>query len=587
MLFPTTEILLETTSSIIGNPSAGGQATWREVVADEGVICYYRMDMHRYRFFPIAAVLVILSALVGGVWGHSALATEDKLLEQFNVYTRALDAVETEYVQKLPSDRLVYSSISGMLQTLDPHSTFLDPKYYAQLRERQEGHYYGLGISISLVDGQIQVISLFEGSPAYKKGIRRGDVIAKIEGVSTEGWTTDQAVGKLKGPKNTFVHVSLKRPGHDDLIEMDVMRDDIRIPSVTAAFMVNGDTGYIRLQEFAENTDDELGRSLENLSSKGMKRLVLDLRNNPGGPLDQAIRVANRFLPQGDMIVYTRGRVANSDAEYRATEKSPFTQIPLLVLVNRSSASASEIVSGALQDHDRAYIVGETTFGKALVQSVYRISNNAGLALTTARYYTPSGRLIQRPWDGTFDEYLNDYGLKDQTAPRTHPATELKYTDAKRKVYGGGGIEPDKLFQGPIEGFKPTQFGRTLYYRQLFAEFSERFVAKGDTRIVPAKDAHVVSRGFVVDEGIMRDFRDFIASRKPPVRIDETAFAQDGEFIRAMIHFEVDNALFGLDEARRNLVAKDPQAQFGLGLLPEAEKLALLQKGRGIKAGAH
>ncbi len=543
--------------------------------------------MYRYRFVSIAAVLVIVCALVGGLWGRSALATEDKLSEQFKVYTTALDAIENQYVEKLPSDRLVYSSISGMLQTLDPHSTFLDPKYYAQMRERQEGHYYGLGISISVIDGEIQVVSLFEGSPAYKKGIRRGDVIAKIAGDPTKGWTSDQAVKKLKGPKGTFVHVSLKRPGHDDLIELDVMRDDIRIPSVAASFMINNDTGYIRLQEFAENTDDELGNALQDLSSKGMKRLVLDLRNNPGGPLDQAIAVANRFLPQGEVIVSTHGRVPNSDAEYRATEKSPYTQIPLLVLVNRSSASASEIVSGALQDHDRAYIVGETTFGKALVQSVYHISEGAGLALTTARYYTPSGRLIQRPWDGTFDEYLNDYGLKDQTAPRPHPESELKYTDAKRKVYGGGGIEPDKLFQGPIEGFKPTQFGRTLYFRQLFAEFSETFVAKGDTRIAPAKDAHVVSRGFVADDAIMRDFRNFVTSRKPPLKIDEAAWAQDAEFIRAMIHFEVDNALFGADEARRNLIAKDPQAQFGLGLLPEAEKLAMLQKAKGIKAGAN
>jgi carboxyl-terminal processing protease len=540
--------------------------------------------MYKYRFASIAAVLVIVCALVGGLWGRSALATEDRLAEQYKVYTTALAAVEDTYVEKVPSERLVYASIAGMLQTLDPHSTFLDPKYYAQLRERQEGHYYGLGISIAVVDGEIQVVQLFEGSPAYKKGIRRGDVIAKIAGDLTKGWASDQAVKKLKGPKGTFVHISLKRPGRDDLIEMDVMRDQITIPSVPAHLMIGDDIGYIRLQEFAENTDDELGHALEDLSSKGMKRLVLDLRGNPGGPLDQAIRVANRFLPQGDLIVSTHGRVSNSDADYRATEKSDYTQIPLLVLVNRSSASASEIVSGALQDHDRGYIVGETTFGKALVQSVYHISEGAGLALTTARYYTPSGRLIQRPWDGTFDEYLNDYGLKDQAAPRPHPASELFYTDARRKVFGGGGIEPDRLFQGPIEGFKPTQFGRTLYFRQLFAEFSESFVAKGDTRIAPQKNAQVVSRGFVLDDAIVRDFRTFITSRKPPVRIDEAVFAQDGEFIRAMIHFEVDVALFGANEARRNLIAKDPQTQFGLTLFPEAEKLALLAKGKGIKA---
>jgi carboxyl-terminal processing protease len=541
--------------------------------------------MPRYRFPYIASVLVILCALVGGLWGRSAMATEDD--DPYKVYTTALAAVESTYVEKLPSDRLVYSSITGMLQTLDPHSTFLDPKYYAQLRERQEGHYYGLGISIAVLDGEIQVVNLFEGSPAYKKGIRRGDVIAKIGGDLTKGWTSDQAVKRLKGPKGTFVHISLRRPGRDDLIEMDVMRDEITIPSVTAAFMVNVDTGYVKLAEFAENSDDELGRALETLSAKGMKRLVLDLRGNPGGPLDQAIRVANRFLPQNSLIVYTRGRVANSDADYTATEKSDFTQMPLIVLVNRSSASASEIVSGALQDHDRGYIVGETTFGKALVQSVYHISEGAGLALTTARYFTPSGRLIQRPWDGTFDEYLNDYGLKDQSTARPHPASELYYTDAKRKVFGGGGIEPDQRFQGPIEGFTPTQFGRTLYFRQLFGEFAESFVAQGDTRIAPQKNAHVVSRGFVVDDAVLRDFRLFITSRKPPMRVDEAAFTQDNDFIRTMIHFEVDLALFGPGEARRNLIARDPQARFGLTLFPEAEKLALLQKGKAIKAGAH
>jgi carboxyl-terminal processing protease len=543
--------------------------------------------MRRYRFPYIAVILVLVCALLGGLWGRSALATEDKLADHLKVYTRALAAIEDNYVEKVPPDRLVYSSINGMLQTLDPHSAFLDPRFYAQMRERQEGHYFGLGLTIATFDGDIQVVNLFEGSPAYKKGIRRGDVIARIAGESTKGWTNEQAVKKLKGPKGTFVHISLKRPGRDDLIEMDVMRDEITIPSVTASFMVNGDVGYVKLAEFAENSDDELGAALEKLAAKGMKRLVLDLRGNPGGPLDQAIRVANRFLPQGSLIVSTRGRVANSDSDYRATEKSDYTQIPLIVLVNRTSASASEIVSGALQDHDRGYIVGETTFGKALVQSVYHISDDAGLALTTARYYTPSGRLIQRPWDGTFDEYLNDYSLKDQSAPRPHPASELHYTDGKRKVFGGGGIEPDQRYQGPIEGFNPTQFGRTIYFRQLFGEFAERFVAQGDMRITPQRNAQVLSRGFVVDDAMVRDFRDFITSRKPPVRIDEASFAKDLDFIKAMMHFEIDLALFGTDEARRNLIGKDPQAQFALTLFPEAEKLALLQKGRGIKAGVH
>ena len=212
----------------------------------------------------------------------------------------------------------------------------------------------------------------------------------------------------------------------------------------------------MQLRDFAENTDRDLSRALTDLSNQGMRRLLLDLRNNPGGPLDQAIRVSNRFLPKGDLIVYTKGRMPNSDMSYRATEESEYTRLPVIVLTNRNSASASEIVSGALQDHDRALIVGETTFGKALVQSVMRLREGAGLALTTARYYTPSGRLIQRPWDGTFDEYLT-YSLRGQSSERTHDAKDLKLTDAGRKVYGGGGIEPDRRLEGPDRRVQPDQ----------------------------------------------------------------------------------------------------------------------------------
>ena len=249
--------------------------------------------------------------------------------------------------------------------------------------------------------------------------------------------------------------------------------------------MIDKETGYIKLGDFSETSDDEVGAALKKLSDSGMKRLVFDLRDNPGGPLDQAIRISNRFLPRGDMIVYTRGRVPNSDQDYRATEESQYTHLPIVVLVNRNSASAAEIVSGSLQDHDRALVVGETTFGKALVQSVYRISGGAGLALTTGRYYTPSGRMIQRPWDARFDEYLT-YSLRDQSAQREHSAAQLKKTDAGRNVYSGGGIEPDKFMVGPVEGFNPTRFGRSLFARGAFANFADQFTAEGDTRLSAA-----------------------------------------------------------------------------------------------------
>ena len=334
-----------------------------------------------------------------------------------------------------------------MLSTLDPHSSFFDPREYAQMRERQEGRYYGLGITIQSVNGDITAASVFEGSPAYKVGIRRGDVLGKIDGEDAKGWTTEQAMGKLRGKQGTVVNVDVRRRGYDTPISLKVTRDEVQIPTVPAHFMVDATTGYIKHSDWGENTDREMQRALNDLKSKGMKRLLYDIRGNPGGPLDQAIKVSNEFLPKGKMIVYTRGRIRNSDQDYRATEDSSFLDIPMVVLANRNSASASEIFTGALQDHDRAYVVGETTFGKALVQSVYPISNGAGLALTTAHYFTPSDRLIQRPWDETFDEYLS-YTQKDQDATRPHKPSDLRHTESGRPVYSGGGIEPDKYVPG-------------------------------------------------------------------------------------------------------------------------------------------
>jgi carboxyl-terminal processing protease len=538
--------------------------------------------MRRYRSLSAAVFVIAVCALVGGFFGRSALVAQDQIPDQYKVFTAALGAIEKNYVGEMESDRLVYGAITGMLQTLDPHSSFFDPKAYAQMRERQEGRYYGLGISIAVVDGDITVANVFEASPAYQKGMRRGDIIAKIEGEETKGWTSDQAVRRLRGPKGTPVGISVKRSGYEKLIDLSVTRDEIHIPTVPSAFMVDATTGYIKLRDFGENTDQELGQALKDLGGKGMKRLIFDLRANPGGALDQAIRVANRFLPRGDMIVYTRGRVPNSDQDYRATEQSDFLNIPMVTLVNRNSASASEIVSGALQDHDRAYLVGETTFGKALVQSVYRISGGAGLALTTAHYYTPSGRIIQRPWDASFDEYLS-YTLRDQDANKAHNASDLKHTDSGRPVYAGGGIEPDKRVAGPLEGFNPGRFGRMLVARGEFANYAQKYAAEGDTRVTQSStNRKLVKRNFVVDEAMVADFREQMKSDK--LKIDEAAFAKDAEFIKAMMRFEIDNAVFGIADARRHLIGVDPQAQAALTMFGEAQKLTELSKNGKIKA---
>jgi carboxyl-terminal processing protease len=540
--------------------------------------------MRTPRFLSVAALAVLLSALVGGIVGSSAQATQDQVSQQYRVFTAALTAIDREYVETLPSDRLIYDAIGGMLQTLDPHSSFFDPKQYTQMRERQEGKYYGIGLSIQSIDGDVTVMSLFEGSPAYRAGIRRGDVIANVKGESAKNWTTEQTAKQLKGPKGTKVNISIRRPGYDKLIEMEVERDEVNIVTVRGAYMIDAQTGYIKLGDFGETSDKEVGDAIENLKAHGMKHLVFDLRDNPGGLLNAANAIANRFLPRGDMIVYTRGRVRDADQDYRATDDQEFTG-PMMVLVNRNSASASEIVTGALQDHDRALVVGETTFGKALVQSVYRISEGAGLALTTGRYFTPSGRMIQRPWDNAFDEYLT-YTLRDQSEKREHAAAQLKYTDAGRKVYGGGGIEPDKFFAGPVAGFNPTRFGRSLVGRSAFQNFAERFAAEGDSRMSAATEGKKrVARGFPITDAMIADFKKSLQDEK--IKIDEDAFAKDLEFIKGQIHYEIDVALFGVAEAQKNLIVRDPQAQFALAQFGEAVKLTELARNKTSTKGGN
>jgi carboxyl-terminal processing protease len=532
---------------------------------------------------PSAALVAALSIAGGVLFGSATAHVQDRTQARTQMYARALAAIETDYVEPLDelcvtsnlcgSQGLVYSSISGMLRTLDPHSSFFPPREFAQMRERQGGRYYGIGISIVKVGTDVRVASLFEGSPAYRAGIRRGDIIARVGTEEAKDWDIEEVVNRVKGPKGTTVDIAIRRPGLQKLIPLTVERDEIKIPSVRTAFMIAPGTGYVRLQDFSETTNHELGEALERLKRDGMQRLLLDLRENPGGPLDQAIAVSNRFLRRGELVVETRGRINSANEQYKATEQGEYTNLPLIVLVNRSSASASEIVTGSIQDHDRGLVVGETTFGKALVQSVYPISNGAGLALTTGRYYTPSGRMIQRPWDASFEDYVL-YTQTDRagSAAPSHEPSQLMYTDGGRKVYSGGGIEPDHLIAGAVEGFNPARFSRLLRDRGAFVGFAERFTKEGDSR--PGAQSAAVYRvapGWQLTDAMVDEFRAYLT--KEGVRVDDAAFKADLTFIRAMLRYEVDLDLFGVAEARRHLSSVDPQVQVALGYFTEAGQL--------------
>ena len=498
-----------------------------------------------------------------------------------------MSSIQDNYVEEVKSERIVSSSIREMLRTLDPHSNFLEVKEYSTLQERQKGSYYGLGITVQSIDGNITVVSPFEGTPAHRLGIRAGDVISKIEAEDARGMSIDDAVKRLRGPKGTPIHITVTRPGYESPLEFTVIRDEIPLHSVPYFFMVDKKTGYIRLTDFNETTacrpgdpkdcEKELEKALRTLTHNGASSIMLDIRDNPGGLLDQAFAVSNLFLKKGQMVVYTRGRTRRDESSYVTEEESRYANLPLVVLVSKHSASASEIVAGALQDHDRGLIVGETTFGKGLVQTIMPLRNVRGyaLALTTARYYTPSGRSIQRDYGST--------ALEDYVSPRDRKACdeghgEAKLTDAGRKVYGGDGITPDIC----VEPETASKFLSNLIARQAFIGFSRGFSAAEGTGLADIKGAgtrsdvsaaklKIVSHDFQADDKTLADFKTYLDSRK--IRYTPEDFATQREALVHEITEETLRQVYGEGEARRRTLAWDPQVLKGLALVPRAEQL--------------
>jgi carboxyl-terminal processing protease len=539
------------------------------------------------RLGAVSVGLVVGSTLAGGLLGDRALAGGGRLSDQVRLYTAMLDAIQRDYVEDVPSERLVSGSIREMLRTLDPHSNFFEQRDYQTMQERQRGQYYGLGITVQSIDGNITVVSPFEGTPAHRLGIRAGDIISRIEGEDARGMPIDEAVKRLRGPKGTPVRVTIVRQGYDQPLEFTVIRDAIPLHAVPYRFMVAPKVGYIRLQDFNETTacrpgegegcQKELEKALSDLKKEGATAYILDIRDNPGGLLDQAFAVANLFLKKGQLVVYTRGRTRRDESNYITEEESPWSEVPLVVLTSRHSASASEIVAGALQDHDRALIVGETTFGKGLVQTIMPLRNVRGyaLALTTARYYTPSGRSIQRDYaDTSLEEY---YSPRDRKAC-DQGSGEAKLTDAGRKVYGGDGITPDYC----VEPETPSKFVSYLIARQAFIEFARGYEAadvQGQAAIagtgtrseVTNAKVKPITKDFRVNDAVLHDFRAFVQSRK--LRATDEDFAQNRDEIARRLEEQVVMQVFGEGEARRRTAAWEPQIRKALALIPRAKML--------------
>lgn len=528
--------------------------------------------------FSLTLLVALAGAtLFGGFYGNRLFGspTPTELTKRLKEYTDLLSAVSAWSAEDVGSDKFVYSSIDGMLRTLDPHSSFLEPREYSEMQDRQKGTFYGLGILVTKRNDQVTVITPLEGTPAARLGVRAGDVISEVEGVSTDDLPLDEVVKRLKGPKGTTVHIKIVRVGMKEPIPLTIVRAAIPTNSISNVLMLRPGVGYIRIKDFTSTTVREFDEALAKLDGQGMKNLVLDLRQNPGGLLDAAVGVSDHFLEKGQMVVYTKGRTADAAQNYVAPGKHEPIEVPVVVLVNRGSASASEIVAGAIQDHDRGLVIGETSWGKGLVQSVYTLQYGAGLALTTSKYFTPTGRNIQRDYSSFYDYYVADDEGSTQEVPLAD--REQFRTDTGRIVYGGGGITPDFIVKQP----ELTRTTQLLEVRSAIFNYAVDYAAKHpgltkDVAITPA----------MVEEFIR------YAAEKDIAPVDEIRQsmqkADDRRYVERALKAEIVAAKFGFDASYPYRLQGDAQVEKALELFPEARKLATMAadaRSRGEAAG--
>lgn len=500
--------------------------------------------MHRImdpRTFILGLVLLAMPGLA---------AAEDRqnIYRDLNLFSEVLQRIESDYVDEVEMRELIVGGIRGMLKTLDPHTQFLDTKQYRDLMVGTKGSFGGLGIVISIRDGILTVISPIEGTPAHRMGIQGGDQILYIEDESTKGFSSEDAVSRLRGPEGTQVAIKIRREGVDKLLPYTVTREIIKLKSVPFKFVQDG-IGYVKVTQFSKRTSKELIAAIDSLEAVGVQGLVLDLRGNPGGLLDQAVEVSDIFLDRGQMVTYTKGRKKNTNNEFVDRRDSEYKTYPLVVLVNEGSASASEIVGGAVQDWDRGLVVGKTTFGKGSVQSVLPLSQDTGLKLTTAKYYTPSGRSIHRD-ESSIIKKSEDGEAVDASGE----AREIFHTKIQnREVYGGGGIAPDI----EISQRRVNELEEIAERNSLFFKYAVEFNAYHDG----------ITTEWRPDDKVIEEFRKMFDTEKSDYTADEWEDAR--KYFESGIRREVFRKRFGDQAAYMAGIELDDQLQATFDLFQE------------------
>ncbi len=507
-------------------------------------------------YLPLFALFCAVSAgLFGpGIRRISAATSDDDIRDSVKTFTRVYSLVEKNFAEPVDPDKAIYKgAISSMLRTLDPHSNFFDPKDFQLLQEDQRGRYSGVGMYVGArAGGKVVVIYPFSNSPAFNAGIHPLDSLLSIDGKPVKGLNTSQVADLLKGQRGTKVQVIVQRDGREEPLLLPITRNDIPRASVQNSFRVKPAVAYLRIDSFNENTGKEFEDALKKLNENTIEGFVLDLRSNPGGLLKEGVAVTERYLRKGQVVVSHRGR-ASAEKPYVARRGNTGRQYPIVILVDRSSASAAEIVAGALQDHDRAWVLGEPTFGKGLVQSQFPLSADTALLLTTAKYYTPSGRLIQR--DYSHISFFDYYNRKD--TPILNPK-DVKATDAGRTVYGGGGITPDEKFEFP----KLNAFQTGLRVADATARFTAWYFGAKEPKLTNA---------WKPDEAFLTEFHDWMLKNK--VEFTEADFTLNRDWMKERLHIDMFLTGLGKDEADRLTIQYDTEVARAVQSMPKAKAL--------------